>query len=97
MGDAHGVGLEAQAEQVPVPVIGRVRFGDIQVGDVVWGECDPAESAGFQSLKPDLNGIRSVWPDYNDPHGFVEQWAGYDLAFFQTRCCYQLASESLSG
>ena len=55
MGDAHGVGLEAQAEEIAVPVVGWMWVGDFEVGYVVGGEGDSAETARFQSLKSDFD------------------------------------------
>ena len=95
MGYAHGVGLEAQPEQVPVPVVGWVWVGDLEVGDVGRGECNAAEPVGFQPNETSFHRVRSVGSDYDDPHGFVEQGTGYYLVLLDTRVGCQLASVPL--
>ena len=81
VGDAEGIGLEAEAQEPSVAVEGRSGVGDGQAGEVVGGERDLTEPLGLLAHEADHAESGTVRADGHHPHGLAEQGAGEHLAF----------------
>ena len=80
VGDAQGVGLEAESQEAAVAVEGGSGVGDRELSEVVGGEGDLAELLGLLAHQANRPEAGAFGTDRDDAHGLVEQRAREDLA-----------------
>ena len=85
VGDAEQVGLDPEPQQRPVPVVGRDRGADLEVGDLGGREDDPPEPLAPDLDDPDRQRADAVRRDRLHPHRFREHRPGEDLAGLEVR------------
>ncbi len=80
VGDAEGVGLEAEAQKAPIAVVRVPRVEDREAFDVRGGERHLAKALGLRADQPDRPTCRPVCFHGLNPHRLAEERAGEDLA-----------------
>ena len=72
VGDAQGVGLQAEAQQAPVAIVGVPCVEDREPREIVGGERHLAEALRLRTDQPDRPARRAVGLHGLHPHGLVE-------------------------
>ena len=83
IGDAQGMGLEAETKEPSVAVVGEGGVGDLQIREVVRGQGDAAKPFRPQADEASLPSVGAVRANGLDPDRLVEQRAGENLSLAQ--------------
>ena len=75
----EGMGLKPEAEEFPIPIIGRRGVKNAKSFEVGGGQGNVAESFGLSPHKPHDPSIRAICADCLHPHRLVEQGTGKNL------------------
>jgi len=81
IGDSQGIGLQPEAEEVAIALVGVADRMDTEGLEVLEGEGNPSEPLGPDADQADRPEPRSISRDRLHPHRLVKLRSGKDLPF----------------